>query len=159
MATLKEINSKIAELRNQENIIKKQIQEQLDLRDSMVVKRTKPQIYQDICDDLGVSSSENSIKVVGEGFDELDVKTLVNLGKAIRIAKVYNRGWLPKKGEKRHYPYYDVSSGFVFDDTGYLDTYAFTTSASRLCFKTEEDARDAGKKFIDVYKNIIFPSA
>jgi hypothetical protein len=107
----------------------------------------------DIYSELKVNPSNDVIKI--EGFDELETQTLRNIVEWMRVCKVANEGWLPKKGEKRHYPYYDVSSGFVFDDTGYDDASADTASASRLCLKNEKLAEDMGIKFLNVQKNII----
>ena len=116
--------------------------------------------YQDICDDLGVSSKDNDIKIEVEGFDDLDNKTLLNIVKAMRIAKVYNKGEEFKTiDQPRFYAWFKFSSGsgFVFDGTTYDYTFASASSAARFAFLRREDAEDAAKKFPDVYGNIIFP--
>ncbi len=66
---------------------------------------------------------------------------------------VLNEGWKPKRGEYRHYPYFDVSSGFVFNNTLYADTCADTSSASRLCLKNDTLARHSGKILLKEYKD------
>ena len=71
------------------------------------------------------------------------------------ISEVLNEGWLPKRGDRRWYVWFDVSSGFVFFNTSYVDTYANTLSASRLCLKNTELAEHSGKIFIQYHKNVI----
>ncbi len=81
---------------------------------------------------------------------------MVNLFvKKLRIAKVYREGAVLKMSDARHYPWYDVSSGFVFRSAGYGDANAITTSASRLAFKNREHVLDMVKKFRDVEKGFI----
>ncbi len=57
--------------------------------------------------------------------------------------------------ERRHYPWFYVSSGFVFVDAICVSSFADTSSASRLSFFTEEEAVWAGKKFTKYYKAVI----
>ena len=109
--------------------------------------------YQDILAISGVFESADNIKVAG--FDDAENKVVQSLVKKMRIAKVYNEGWLPVRGENRWYPWYDVSSGFVFDRTDYDYTRATSGSAARLCFKSDELARDFAKKFIQIDADFI----
>jgi len=73
------------------------------------------------------------------------------------IVEVLNEGHEFKMdgSEYRYYPYFMVSSGFVFYSTSYDVTNAGTPSASRLCFKTRELAECAGEIFFKEYKNAI----
>ncbi len=62
-------------------------------------------------------------------------------------AEVLNEGEVIKMDgiQKRHYPYFYInSSGFVFNDTYFGDSYAYTASASRLALKNEALARHNG---------------
>ncbi len=72
------------------------------------------------------------------------------------IAFVYNEGWIAdfkNKNQKKWYPYFDASSSFGFSDTYFVCWFTFTSGGSRLCsFKSEELARDAGKKFLKEYE-------
>ena len=65
------------------------------------------------------------------------------------IAKALNEGYRFKSIDKRWYVWYDVSSGFVFHTTTYDDSFANTSSASRLCFKKKELAEHYVKYFKD----------
>jgi hypothetical protein len=102
--------------------------------------------YDDILEIHGVRKLADEVKV--EGFDDAENKLVQNLIKKIRICRAYRDGRpIPKRGEKRYYPWYDVSSGFDFSDAGCVDADADAGSASRLCFLTKEDAEDYNKKF------------
>lgn len=71
------------------------------------------------------------------------------------IAEVLNEGKTPKIKGERHYPYFDVSSGFVFNDTDYDDTNASASSASRLALISRPLAIHAGTIFLEYYKKAI----
>ncbi len=71
------------------------------------------------------------------------------------IAEVLNEGKLPKLKGERYYPYFDVSSGFVFNSTIYADAYANTGSASRLALISRPLAIHAGAIFLQYYKKAI----
>ena len=109
--------------------------------------------YDDILEISGVVSSDDEVKV--KGFDEAENKVVKAFIKKMRTVKVYNQGWFPKKGDRRWYPWFDVSSGFVFDSAGYDVTYASSGSASRLCLKDEKLTLDYVKKFIDIERDLI----
>lgn len=109
--------------------------------------------YNDILEISGVSESDDNVSI--KGFDESENKVLKNIIKKMRIVKVYNEGWLPKRGDRRHYAWWDVRSGFAFNGSSYDGSFAHTTSASRLSFKSSELVLDAAKKFKDVDEAII----
>lgn len=71
------------------------------------------------------------------------------------IAEVLNEGKIPKLKSERYYPYFDVSSGFVFNDTLYDATTARTSSASRLSLISRPLAIHAGTIFMKYYKKAI----
>lgn len=60
------------------------------------------------------------------------------------IAEVLNEGKILTLKDDRHYPYFAVSSGFVFHCTDYVDTFADASSASRLALKSGPLAIHAG---------------
>lgn len=109
--------------------------------------------YQDILNISGVRASDDDVRIVGFTPEENNV--LKNVIKKMRIVKVYNGGHVFKRGERRYYPYYDVSSGFVFCNTNFFDSFANTASAPRLAFKDDILCRDYAKKFNDVEQGII----
>lgn len=101
--------------------------------------------YKDILEISGVDESADIVKI--PGFDSAENEFVSNFIRTVRTKKVYNEGWLPKRGDKRWYPWYNVSSGFAFDDSGYNVTAACAASASRLCLKDRELTLDYVKKF------------
>ena len=109
--------------------------------------------YQDVLDVSGTCESDDEAKI--KGFDEAENKVLKAVIRKMRITKVYREGWFPKRGERRYYPYFDVSSGFVFNCTTYVVTFADSTSASHLCLPSDETTRDYASKFIDVERDLI----
>jgi hypothetical protein len=99
--------------------------------------------YNDILSICGVNANDDEVSI--KGFEKEENELVKNLIKKIRTCKVYREGWFPKRGDRRYYNWYNVSSGFVFHDTYYADTLA--SSASRLSFETDEKAKDFHKKF------------
>ena len=75
------------------------------------------------------------------------------------IAEVLNEGWTPNwddETQKKWVPWFrSVSSGFVFDHTDYGYSFANAGRGSRLCFKSEELAAYAGKKFVKLYEQFM----
>jgi len=152
LESIKELQEKLSESEKQATELRKQIE---DIKEANKPKPITDQIsdYSDILRILEADESKDIIKI--DKFDEDETKVVLEIIKKMRIVKVYNEGWLPKRGERRHYAYYDVSSGFVFDYTFFGDSCADTTSASRLCLKNEALTRDFVKKFKDVDERII----
>jgi len=102
--------------------------------------------------------------VMDNGWDSLEHfnQSYSNLEKDERahlllkmIAKSLNEGWRPNwdnSNEYKYYPYFDMRSGFRFDDA--YDHWASGSNVgSRLCFKTRELAEYAGKTFESTYKD------
>jgi hypothetical protein len=77
--------------------------------------------------------------------------------KAKVISKALNEGHVFKMdgSQNRYYPYFSLSSGFVFDITGCAASDAYASSASALCFLSRELALYAGKQFEEVYRDLI----
>lgn len=80
--------------------------------------------------------------------------------KIMRLAlgsEVLNEGEKPKANGKdeRHYPYFDVSSGFAFFGSSFFVSFAITPSASRLSLKNSKLAVHHGKIFLKEHKDAI----
>lgn len=109
--------------------------------------------YNDILEMSNVVAADDEVRIRGFNTDENNVvKALI---KKMRTVKIYNNGILPKRGDRRWYPYYNVSSGFVFLSAGCDGSIAHTSSASRLCLLNEKHAIDYGNKFKDIECDII----
>ncbi len=151
-----EAQKRLTELQNQ-------LKEQQAIVDSFVEKPVSDRIqnYQDICNELGIGSGEQSIIVKADGFDALKTSVAVNLIKAMNISEFYRGGRLPKEGERRYYAWAEIDSsspsGLRFDDTSYINDYVDAASAAHLCFFNEKDAKDAFMKFPDVYAGFMWP--
>ena len=102
--------------------------------------------YNDILTIGNYNESKDVINI--DNFDAEEHILVKDFIKKVRCAKVYRDGKdVPKRGDRRYYAYYDVSSGFVFYITSCVGTGASATSASRLCFLDDERTRDYVKKF------------
>ncbi|MFZ4569723.1 MAG: hypothetical protein ACOYM0_01175 [Bacteroidales bacterium] len=87
-----------------------------------------------------------------------DTMDVVAYKKLKLIARVINQGWIPDWDNSKQYkwfPYFDLSSGFGFSDSGYRYTCTRTAVGSRLCFQSEENATYVGKQFTDIYKDFL----
>jgi len=109
--------------------------------------------YGDILNAWGVNESADNVKV--EGFDDAENNVVKAFIQKMRTSKIYRAGKLPKVGDKRWYPWWRVSSGFVFDDADCADTGAYASSASRLSFLEEADVIDYAMKFKDIEQALI----
>jgi hypothetical protein len=109
--------------------------------------------YNDILEISKVAAEADDVKVIG--FDDAENNVVKAFIQKMRTTKVYREGKLPKRGDKRYYTYYNVSSGFVFDFATCGDAIADTASASRLCLLSDEDARDYDKKFRHIEEALI----
>ena len=76
------------------------------------------------------------------------------------IAEVYNEGEVlnPLDTDQwKYFPWFIISKksgfGLSYGDVG--NWYACTDVGSRLCFKSEELAEDAGNKFIEIYTQLL----
>jgi hypothetical protein len=83
---------------------------------------------------------------------------IVNYQLATLIAKAYNEGWEPDWSNGKWDKYFawfymGGSSGFRYG--GYASWYSTSGVGSRLCFKSAELAKDAGTKFVDVFKKFM----
>lgn len=83
-----------------------------------------------------------------------DTEDEVAYKKAKLIALVLNEGWEAKAKINRYYPYFSLSSGFVFAGSCYDYGCVYSASGFRLCFKNSELSDFAGKTFIEIYKKL-----
>jgi hypothetical protein len=81
--------------------------------------------------------------------------------KLVIIAEALNEGWKPNwndRSEYKYYPWFEVKasknkpsgSGVSYDGCAYWGSYA--SIGSRLCFKSSELAKYAGKQFKKLYE-------
>lgn len=127
--------------------------------------------YEDACGELGRSPLDEKayfdfyrkqlrIEGVPEWRIEQEIKAKIAYSKLETITEAYNEGdfldW-NDTDQKKYYPYFTFNdpSGFAFDDADYAYWSACAGDASRLCFKTDANARDAGQKFAELYRIII----
>ncbi len=112
--------------------------------------RDRVNSYKDVCDELGVSDNDVTLKIEVPGFCAEEIKVVKALIKKMRISKVYNKGILPKKGDNRYYYWHQLSnsspSGLVFNYTHYDHDRADAASAAHLSFLAREDAKSVGEK-------------
>lgn len=74
------------------------------------------------------------------------------------IAKVLNEGWKPNwsnSNEHKYYPYFKYKSGFGFSYSNLNSWHLLTFCGSRLCFKSYELAKYAGKQFESIYRDFL----
>ncbi len=147
METKEELQKELMSAENKATELRKKI---ALIEESNKPKTIKERVnsYSDI---LAISGADDSKDVVIlDKFNDAELNVVRNFIKKLRITKVLNEGWLPKKGDRRWYNWYDVSSGFVFGNTVYDATCAGACFASRLCFKDSELAKFYAEKFKDV---------
>ena len=106
--------------------------------------------FEDACQEAGVKP--------GSVYTALDAPDEVAFKKLKLIIKVINEGWVPdwsNINQRKWWPWFNLSSGFGFDDSHdhYANTY--TTVGSRLCFENEEKCTYVAKQFIDLYEEFL----
>jgi len=108
--------------------------------------------FEDACNELGIQKSELAVS----GEIESDFRSISAYAKLIIIVRALNEGWVPdwaNDSQYKYYPWFDMSSGsgLSYDDCDNRNSNSIV--GSRLCFKSQELAKYAGKQFIDVYKD------
>jgi len=107
--------------------------------------------YEDACSELGEKPmDEKALKE--NGFTDVEIIRR----KIETITRAYNEGWeadYSNSDQKKWRVWIKglSSGGFVFYVTGCGRSYAIAGNASRLCFKSEELAKDAWEKFSSYY--------
>ena len=88
---------------------------------------------------------------------------MIALNELFTIAEAWNKedGFVPDFSDINQWKYFpwfiynNDAAGFVFAATTYMATYANAYFGSRLCFKTEERARQFGEQFIDLWNKVL----
>jgi hypothetical protein len=73
----------------------------------------------------------------------------------IHIAREKNEGWKPdwdNRSEYKYYPWFNMESSSGFPVCVCVNGDSRSSLGSRLCYKSEEIAKYAGKQFIKLYK-------
>jgi hypothetical protein len=106
--------------------------------------------FEDACEQIGV----NPLSV----FSDIDTYDEIAYKKLKIIAKAINQGWTPdwsNTNQKKWWPWFDLSSGFGFSNSGYYYTYSFAAVGSRLCFESEAKSDYCAKQFISLYQELL----
>jgi hypothetical protein len=108
--------------------------------------------FDDVLENNGISREDFETSCKGLEPDEV----------AYRMAKLvcitFNEGWLPdwtSSNEYKYFPWFTMvsSSGVGFSDDGFGDWFTYSGVGSRLCFKSADLAKHAGKLFEqEIYK-------
>lgn len=109
-----------------------------------------------ICKKLKQDPKKDIVKV--HGFDQGDHDFITNIISRMRCVKVANKGVLPKRGDKRWYPFSYLNSsgpGLVFRTSIYGGDLADASSAARLAFLSEQDSTNYFKTFKKIEEGII----
>jgi hypothetical protein len=108
--------------------------------------------FDDVLIENGISREEFEKSCKGLEPDEIAYR----MAKLVCIA--FNEGWVPdwtNSGEYKYYPWFKMgsSSGVGFSSDGFDDWRTLSGVGSRLCFKTADLAKYAGKLFEqEIYK-------
>ena len=112
--------------------------------------------YEDACKELG-----------REPYDEKQLEKLgltkndIAYQKIVVIVEALNEGWKPDvcdSNVERWYPWFKPlgsPSSFAFDDSNCDYGYALAGSGSRLALKSEQLADYCGKKFLELWKEML----
>ena len=105
----------------------------------------------------------NEASILLRELNPKHVKALFALNKLFTIAEAWNKadGFVPDFSNENQYKYYpwfvyeNDAVGFVFATTDDTATSAYANLGSRLCFKTNERARQFGEQFIDLWNDVL----
>lgn len=118
-----------------------------------------------IVDKERFSKSVVKIKKAEKLIKELNpkhIEALVALNRLFTIAEAWNKadGFEPDfsdKEQNKWFPWFKYdkdTAGFVFSYTSIAPSFANAPIGCRLCFKTEERAKQFGKQFADLYNKV-----
>lgn len=111
------------------------------------------QSYEDACDELGEQPmDEKEMSKIGFRADEIARRKIETITRALNEGVVMD--W-ENDSQRKYYPWFDASSGFDCDGTDCDYSIASAGLASRLCFKSDELARYAGRQFNQLYKEFM----
>lgn len=97
-----------------------------------------------------------------EDLNPRHLKALAALNKLFTIAEAWNKAdnFVPDFSNENQYKYYPWfvydkdAARFVYASTSYVAIYSDANIGSRLCFKTENRARQFGEMFADLYNDV-----
>lgn len=117
----------------------------------------KPKSIMDLVKNFNDACKLKKVKPESVYNSKVDAPDEIAYKKLKFAINVLNEGhkFTMKPDENRYYPYYNISSGFVFDGTVFGHSGAATGSASRLCLKTRELAEYSAKILHNEYKQFI----
>ena len=90
------------------------------------------------------------------------IEALIALNRLFTIAEAWNKadGFVPDfsdRSQTKWFPWFKYDKDatlFVFAHTDFTSRYAYANFGSRLCFKTEERAKQFGKQFAELYNKV-----
>lgn len=107
-----------------------------------------------------VNNFDDILAISGKTMDDIarpgDTEDEIAYKQAKLIALVYNEGAVldPLNTDQyKYYPWHKIS-GSGLSCLGFDYWFSYSNVGVRLCFKNEDDAIDAGKKFIDIYTRL-----
>lgn len=83
---------------------------------------------------------------------EEDFNKLSGFEKECKVVAFYNKGWKPDwkdSNERKYIPYFYMDN-FRMNCVVYYCSHSYVSS--RLCFKREEDAKEAVEKYFEIFK-------
>lgn len=83
---------------------------------------------------------------------EEEFNKLSGFEKECKVVAFYNKGWKPNwkdSNERKWYPYFYMGN---FRLNGVYCSFSVSYVSSRLCFKNEEDAKEAAEKYFEIFK-------
>ena len=97
------------------------------------------------------------------GINPKNARALLALNILVTIADAWNKadGFVPDFSNRNQYKWFpwfrysDDAAGFVYSVTYCTASIAATYFGSRLCFKTEERARQFGEQFTDLWNDFL----
>ena len=108
--------------------------------------------FDDVLKELDIDAAKFLMQCDGLSTDEVAYR------KVKLIVQALNEGWTPDWTDgqwNKYYPWFEMGgssgSGFACDD--YVNWDSVSACGSRLCFKSGELAKYAGKQFTDIYKD------
>ncbi len=119
--------------------------------------------FEDACKALNIKSIIPGV----EGLPEKHQKAITAHYQLVIIAEALNEGWQPNWNnfeERKYFPWFDVEasdeqpSGSGLSCRDYDGTSSGAVVCSRLCFKSSELAKYAGKQFVGLYQDYMLIS-
>ena len=110
--------------------------------------------FEDACKALGKDTALPDFSL----FPDSCRKQLAAHYQLMIIAEALNEGWKPdweNHNQYKYWPWFYMQAGVGFSYGGYAYGYTATSVGSRLCFKSWELAKYAGKQFQSSYQDLL----